>query len=69
MNQVLQKISIYYLIFITTILITNVQSRQHHQHSRKYSPYADSECDDLSLWIDEQQVKRFSGKFRLLFTK
>lgn len=56
MNTVLQKISISYLIVILAI-ITKVWTHRHRQHNQNYD-----ENDDLSLWINEQQVKMFSGK-------
>lgn len=64
MNEILQRISIFYLIALSTILISDVCTRQHRQHHQKYSnPEYDN---DLSLWIDEQQVKRFSGTIYIL---
>lgn len=50
-----------YLIIGSLFLASNVIARQNHQHGRKYSPYPDYD-NDLSLWIDEAQVKIFSGK-------
>lgn len=55
MNSVLQKISISYLIILLAI-ITNVWTHRHRQHEQN-----DDE-NDLSLWINEQQVKMFSGE-------
>lgn len=53
-----------WLILIIAIFVPIGQSRQYHQHDRKiYDPFLDAN-DDLSLWIDEQQVKIFSGKHR-----
>lgn len=60
MNTVQHMISIY-LIIGSLFLASNVIARQNHQHGRKYSPYPDYD-NDLSLWIDEAQVKIFSGK-------
>lgn len=54
-----------YLISIMGIFTPICQSRQYHQHDRKlYDTFLDAN-DDLSLWIDEQQVKIFSGMIRL----
>lgn len=51
------------LVVITSILTSNIESRQYHQYDRKiFDPFPDPE-EDLSLWIDEQQVKIFSGRF------
>lgn len=50
-----------YLIVGAIFLVSNVLARQNHQHARKYSTYPDYD-NDLSLWINEAQVKRFSGK-------
>lgn len=61
MYDVLRRISFYYLMFTLTILTSSVVMRQHRPH-QKYS-FSDYD-NDLSLWIDEQQVKRFSGKFK-----
>lgn len=60
MNTVQHMISIY-LIIGSLFLASNVIARQNNQHARKYSPYPDYD-NDLSLWIDEAQVRIFSGK-------
>lgn len=62
MKKFHHMISIY-LIVATIFLVSNVLARQNHQHARKYSSYPDYD-NDLSLWINEAQVKRFSGKKR-----
>lgn len=51
-----QTLAIYYLIALTlfTNLVWSRQNRQHKQHN------GDRE-NDLSLWINEQQVKILSG--------
>lgn len=43
----------------TCTLLTNVWTRQNHQ--RKFHHNDRDKDNDLSLWIDEQQVKMFSG--------
>lgn len=60
MKKFQHMISIY-LIVGAIFLVSNVLARQNHQHARKYSTYPDYD-NDLSLWINEAQVKRFSGK-------
>lgn len=62
MYTVQYMISIY-LITCAIFLASNVIARQNNQHSRKYSSYPDYD-NDLSLWIDEEQVKIFSGKLK-----
>lgn len=52
------------LLLAMVFLASNVLARQNHQHARKYSTYPDYD-NDLSLWIDEPQVKSFSGKLIL----
>lgn len=53
------------ILWITSIILaSNVIARQNQQHGRKYASYPDYD-NDLSLWIDEEQVKIFSGKFKL----
>lgn len=64
MFTVQRMISIY-LIIDAIFLASNVIARQNHQHGRKYSSYSDFD-NDLSLWIDEEQVKIFSGKLENL---
>lgn len=59
----------YYLVVVTNILAQNVDARQYHQHDRKMFDSFMNVDDDLSLWIDEQQVKIFSGKVQHLFKK
>lgn len=60
MKKFQQMISVYLLLGMI-FLALNVLARQNHQHARKYSTYPDYD-NDLSLWIDEPQVKSFSGK-------
>lgn len=69
MKKFQHMISIH-LIVASIFLVSNVLARQNHQHARKYSSYPDYD-NDLSLWINEAQVKRFSGKLtiRLFVTK
>lgn len=62
MKKFQHMISIY-LIVGAIFLVSNVLARQNHQHARKYSTYPDYD-NDLSLWINEAQVKRFSGKMK-----
>lgn len=50
-----------YLVIAAIFLVSDVLARQNHQHARKYSSFPDYD-DDLYLWIDEEQVKLFSGK-------
>lgn len=52
----------YYLVLVTIFFAQNVELRQYHQHDRKMFDSFMNFDDDLSLWIDEQQVKIFSGK-------
>lgn len=49
------------VLLIALILINDVAAEKHRKHSRKYSLFPDYD-NDLSLWIDEPQVKRFSGE-------
>ncbi|XP_031621118.1 protein shifted isoform X2 [Contarinia nasturtii] len=59
MNKFQHLISMY-LVIGAIFLASNSLARQNHQHTRKYSTYPDYD-NDLSLWISEAQVKRFSG--------
>lgn len=56
MNTVQQMIS-FYFIFGSIIFASLVLARE-NQYRRIFPDYD----NDLSLWIDEAQVKRFSGK-------
>lgn len=56
MNTVQQMIS-FYIIFGSIIFASLVLARE-NQYRRIFPDYD----NDLSLWIDEAQVKRFSGK-------
>lgn len=56
-----QRMISIYLITCAIFLTSNVIARQNRQHNRKYPSYPDYDAD-LSLWIDEEQVKIFSGK-------
>lgn len=58
MNILLEKVSLYYIIIFCAIP-SNVWTR----HSRY--DYAERDTN-LSLWINEQQVKMFSGNIELL---
>lgn len=58
------KFSLSCLIILSTLFVGSVVMR-HHQPLEKYTfPEWDN---DLSLWIDEQQVKRFSGYSMRIF--
>lgn len=61
MNVLLEKVSLYYIIIFCAIP-SNVWTR----HSSRYD-YAERDTD-LSLWINEQQVKMFSGNFNFNFS-
>lgn len=59
----------YLLLLLSLMFAVDVKGRKNGKHSRKYSMISninnqnDNDLDnDLSLWIDESQVKRFSGK-------
>lgn len=57
MNALLQqRISISVLIIVVSLII-NVWSHRHRQHEHHFNQVN----TDLSLWINEQQVKMFSG--------
>lgn len=55
------EMRIRYILFVSLIIISDVIAGKHRKHSRKHSLFPDYD-NDLSLWIDEPQVKRFSGK-------
>lgn len=68
---IVQRMISIYLIICAIFLASNVIARQNQQRGRKYSSYPDHD-NDLSLWIDEEQVKILSGKlqiFRHIATK
>ncbi|KAJ6639830.1 Protein shifted, partial [Pseudolycoriella hygida] len=50
---------IYFFFAVACIHLSSVWSRQNHQ--RKFHHIDGDNDNDLSLWIDEQQVKMFSG--------
>ncbi|XP_058443681.1 protein shifted-like isoform X2 [Malaya genurostris] len=52
----LRSVIIYSLILMLAMTVGYVRTRQDHYYS-----YQDPYDDDLSLWINEQQVKIFSG--------
>lgn len=52
-------VKIYLFFALACTLLTHVWSRQNHQ--RKFHHSDRDKDNDLSLWIDEQQVKMFSG--------
>lgn len=59
MKELVQTLSIYCLIGCT--MISNAWTRQDHSSNRLHYSSGERWDNDLSLWIDEEQVRIFSG--------
>lgn len=67
MSKIVRTEWFCYLLLLSLAFVVDVTGRKNGKHSRKYSMISNNQNDndldnDLSLWIDESQVKRFSGK-------
>lgn len=67
MSKIVRAEWFCYWLLLSLAFVVDVTGRKNGKHSRKYSmlsnsPNGNDLDNDLSLWIDESQVKRFSGK-------